>query len=80
MRSAWYDLRNAARTLAKPPWFTAAIVATRALTAVLYGVSPTDPLTFLAVALFLGAVTLLACYLPARGAAAVEPISSLRYE
>ena len=46
----------------------ATISATRALRGVLYGVSPTDPVTFIAIALLLGAVALLASCLPARRA------------
>ncbi len=58
----------------------AAVVATRFLSTLLYGVSPTDPATFAVVALILGAVALLAGWLPARRAARVDPASCLRYE
>jgi ABC-type antimicrobial peptide transport system permease subunit len=44
-----------------------AYLLTRAITSVLYGVSATDPLTFVVISLLLVAVALLACYVPARG-------------
>jgi ABC-type antimicrobial peptide transport system permease subunit len=58
----------------------AAVVTTRVLAGVLYGVSPTDLPTFLAIVLLLGMVALVACWLPARRAARVNPIEALRSE
>ena len=58
----------------------AAVATTRVLASVLYGVSPTDLPTFVVIVVLLGAVALLACWVPARRAARVNPIEALRSE
>jgi putative ABC transport system permease protein len=57
-----------------------ALGLTRTLQSFLFGLSPTDPLTFAAVVLLLILVALLACYIPARRASKVDPMTALRYE
>jgi len=58
----------------------ASFVITRLLSSLLFGISATDPLTFVAVAVFLSLVTLAASYIPARRAMRVDPMTALRYE
>jgi putative ABC transport system permease protein len=52
----------------------------RLISTFLYGVKPSDPITYVAVALALAAVAFLACYIPARRATRVDPMVALRYE
>ncbi len=56
----------------------AALALTRVLKSLLYGVTPFDPVTLSAVALLLSTIALLACWLPARRAASVNPLVALR--
>jgi predicted permease len=72
-QGAWLALVGAMAGLA------GAFVASRVLAGALYGVSPTDPLAFVVTTSVLTTVALAACYIPARRAIRVDPITALRY-
>ena len=71
---AWFTLTGVGLGLA------GAMAMTRYLTSLLYGVSAYDPITFVMAALSLAGAAMLACYLPARRAAKVDPLIALRQD
>jgi putative ABC transport system permease protein len=58
----------------------AAVIVTRLMASLFFGVSATDPATFILVVLFLGMISMLACYIPASRATKVDPMIALRHE
>jgi predicted permease len=78
----WLVMREGARfaLLGIALGLTGAFLLTRFLSSELYGISPIDPVTYLGVAVAMAAITLLACYVPARRAMRVDPLIALRYD
>jgi ABC-type antimicrobial peptide transport system permease subunit len=78
----WLVMREGARfsLLGIALGLTGAFLLTRFLSSELYGISPIDPVTYLGVAVAMAAITMLACYLPARRAMRVDPLIALRYD
>ena len=68
------------RRVLRPEKIGVAVALARLLGAFLFGVEPTDPATFVGVAILFTTIALLACYLPARRAAKIDPMEALRYE
>jgi putative ABC transport system permease protein len=60
--------------------FVAALVLTHTVSGLLYGVSPSDPLTVVTAIALLTIVALVACYMPAQRAAKIDPMAAMRYE
>ena len=58
----------------------AALILSRLMTDLLYGVGPADPVTFGLVTFVMAATSIVACYIPARRAMRVDPMVALRYE
>jgi putative ABC transport system permease protein len=73
-QGVWLALAGAIAGLA------GALLLSRLMAGLLYGVQPTDPVTFAGVAVGLGMVAMLACYIPARRAMHINPMAALRYE
>jgi ABC-type antimicrobial peptide transport system permease subunit len=61
-------------------WLAGSLALTRLLGSLLWGLTPTDPLTYVVVIMTLVTVAMLASYLPARRALDIEPTVALRYE
>ena len=57
-----------------------ALILTRVLTSLLFGITGTDPITYIGAPLLLALIALLACYFPARKAMNLDPLAAVRYE
>ena len=57
-----------------------ALVISKILSSMVFGINPIDPITYIGVSILFAGVTLLACYLPARRSAKIDPMEALRYE
>jgi putative ABC transport system permease protein len=81
-RVAWMILRRGLMQLALGLMLglAGAVALSRVIQALLVQVSPTDPLTFISITVFLSAVAIAACVLPARRATRVDPLIALRAE
>ena len=77
-QTIWYGMRPALIGIGAGP--TCAFGLSRLLTNVLFGIEPSDPVTYAGVVLVLGIAALLSCYLPARRALRVDPVAALREE
>ena len=78
--SAWSSARGCELLLGLALGLLLAWPAARLLGSLLVGVDPQDPPTFLGVALVLTAVSLLACWFPARRASRTDPVAAIRYD
>lgn len=78
----WLVLRQGARlsVIGAAIGIVAALIASRWIASLLYGVTARDPLTFIAIAALLAFVSAAACYIPTRRALRVDPMEALRYE
>ena len=78
----WLVMKEAARfsLIGIALGLASALAITHLLASELYGIRPADPLTFVATAILMTAVTLLACYIPTRRAMRVDPLIALRHE
>lgn len=63
-----------------PIGFAGALMASRSLATLLFGLKPTDLLTLTAVSILIGAAIVLASLIPARRASSIDPMAALRYE
>jgi putative ABC transport system permease protein len=57
-----------------------ALAATRVMTTLLFGITATDPVTFVSICFIIGAIALLASYIPANRATKVDPLVAIRYD